>query len=74
MQMILLPFMFVGLVVGFIPASILGFCGLMKFGDGTGNESGLAEFAAKSCWVGWGIIVVSVIITLVALLVRGVST
>jgi hypothetical protein len=74
MQGIMFLFMLLGGVVGVIPTAILGFCGLIKFGDGTGNESGLAEFVMKSCWVGWGIIVVAVIAILVAILVRGVPT
>lgn len=70
---ILFPFMILAVIVGFIPTAILGFLGLLKFGDGTGNESGIAEFMAKSAWVGFAIIVLFFVIG-VTVLICGVKT
>ena len=59
MQILFLPLMFLGLPVAIIAA----ICG-KRFGDGTGNESGMAEFFAFS--YGAGIVLALIILVVVA--------
>ena len=70
MQYFLLPFYIVGFVVGFIPSIILGYLGLIQFGDGTGNDSGLAEFVCKTMWIWLAIVAVFVVVAVTVLLTR----
>ena len=59
MYYLFFPLMLLGLPIAIL-ASLLG----MKFGDGTGNESGMAEFFVFSFHAGIGVIVAVIVIGL----------